>query len=211
VTRQAALDDPPRRRRRDLVTTRAALLDAAAEVFSRRGFDSATLDEIAEAAGFTRGAVHHHFASKEDLFLAVIARHDAELLAGFGADVLGSLPPDAAAASTRWRELHANDRREVVLRLELRRQALRNEALRAQLIEVDRAAVAATADRLCALGLRDGLSWRYPVEQVAQAFHLMSQAALERAVVTGEDATELMRMVLELVWSGSVTAPMAGR
>jgi DNA-binding transcriptional regulator YbjK len=60
---------PAVRRRRDLVRTRAALLDAAAEVFARRGLDGATLEEIADVAGFTRGAVYHHFASKDELFL----------------------------------------------------------------------------------------------------------------------------------------------
>src|SRR5579859_5100655 len=93
---------PPRRR--DRVKTRVALLDAAAGVFARRGLDGATLEEIAESAGFTRGAVYHHFGSKEELFLAVIARRDEELLAGFGPDVLGSLPPDTAVSAARWRE-----------------------------------------------------------------------------------------------------------
>jgi AcrR family transcriptional regulator len=200
-----------RRRRRDLVRTRAALLDAAAEVFARRGLDGATLEEIAETAGFTRGAVYHHFASKEDLFLAVIARHDEELLAGFGPEVLGSLPPDPAATIARWREVHATDRREVALRLELHSQALRNETLRARLVEVDEAAVAATAARLREIGSRSGVRWRYPVRQVAEVFHLMSRATLERAAVSGEDGTGLMQMVLELVWSGSVVAPDDGR
>ncbi len=202
----AARESVPIRRRRDLVRTRAALLDAAADVFSRRGLDGATLEEIAESAGFTRGAVYHHFTSKEDLFVAVIARHDEELLAGFGPDVLGSLPPDAAASTARWQELHDNDRREVALRLELRSHALRNETLRAQLVDVHNAAIVATARRLEELGRKSGLSWRYPVEQVAELFHLVSQAALERAAVTGRNGTQLMEMVLELVWSGSVTA-----
>jgi len=192
------------------VRTRAALLDAAAEVFSRRGLDGATLEEIAESAGFTRGAVHHHFASKEELFLAVITRHDEELLAGFGRDVLGSLPPDAAASTARWRELHENDRREVALRLELRSHALRNETLRAQLVDVHDAAVGATARRLEELGRGRGLSWRYPVGQVAELFHLVSQAVLERAAVSGRDSAQLMEMVQELVWSGLWTATEDG-
>ena len=197
----------PRRRRRDLATTRAALLDAAAEVFARRGLDGATLDEIAETAGFTRGAVHHHFASKEELFLEVIARHDAELLAGFGPDVLGSLPPDSGSGVARWKELHSDDRREVALRLELRSHALRNDLLRALVVEVHKEAVGATAARLEDLRRQHDASWRYPVEQVAEVFHLMSQAALELAAVSGEDTSGLMEMVLELVWSGAVTAP----
>ena len=198
-------DVRPTRRRRDLARTRAALLDAAADVFARRGLDGASLDEIAELAGFTRGAVHHHFASKEDLFLEVIVRHDAELLAGFGPDVLGSLPPDSGAAAARWKELHSDDRREVALRLELRSHALRNDALRALVVEAHKQAVAATAARFEELRRQGGASWQYPVEQVAEAFHLMSQAALELAAVTGEDTSRLMEMVLELVWRGSVT------
>jgi AcrR family transcriptional regulator len=52
--------------------TRAQLLDAAARVYARRGFDGATLDEVAEEAGFTKGAVYDHFGSKEKLLLALL-------------------------------------------------------------------------------------------------------------------------------------------
>lgn len=195
-----------RPRRRNLVETRAALLEAAAEVFSRRGLDGATLDEIAESAGFTRGAVHHHFTSKEDLFLAVISRHDEQLLAGYGPDVLGSLPPDPKASAARWRTLHEDDRREVALRLELRSHALRSETLRAQLVQVDHAAEAATAARLAELGAGEEIRWRYSPERIAELFHLVSQAALERAALTGADTAPLMEMLHDLVWRGAVTA-----
>jgi AcrR family transcriptional regulator len=52
--------------------TRAQLIDAAATVFARRGFAAASLDEVAEEAGLTKGAVYSNFDSKEDLFQAVI-------------------------------------------------------------------------------------------------------------------------------------------
>ena len=55
--------------------TRAQLLDAALRVFLRRGFHGASLDEIAEEAGYTTGAVYSNFKGKDDLFLAVL---DAE-------------------------------------------------------------------------------------------------------------------------------------
>ena len=55
-------------------TTRQ-LLDAAAEVFTQRGFHAATIDDIAEAAGYTKGAVYANFAGKEALFLALLDRH----------------------------------------------------------------------------------------------------------------------------------------
>jgi len=51
--------------------TQARLLDAAAEVFVREGYEAAQLDEIAAKAGRSKGAVYTHFESKEDLFLAL--------------------------------------------------------------------------------------------------------------------------------------------
>jgi AcrR family transcriptional regulator len=56
--------------------TRAYLLDAAAAVFAARGFHDASLDEIAEAAGFTKGALYSNFGGKADLFLAVADRRE---------------------------------------------------------------------------------------------------------------------------------------
>lgn len=50
------------------------LLDAAMQVFARRGFQGASLDEIAATAGFTKGAVYANFASKDELMLALLDR-----------------------------------------------------------------------------------------------------------------------------------------
>ena len=65
------------RRRRQ---TREHLLAAAAEVFAQRGYHEATLEAIAAAAGFTKGAVYSNFAGKEDLFLTLTEEHVAEML-----------------------------------------------------------------------------------------------------------------------------------
>jgi AcrR family transcriptional regulator len=71
---------PERRRER----TRTALIGAAREVFVRRGFHGASLDEIAETAGFTRGAIYKNFADKEELFLAVFDQVNTQTLDAFG-------------------------------------------------------------------------------------------------------------------------------
>ncbi len=52
--------------------TRAALLASAAKVFARRGYDRATLDEVAADAGYTKGAVYANFDGKAELFLAML-------------------------------------------------------------------------------------------------------------------------------------------
>lgn len=61
--------------------TTQRLLDAAADVFARLGFHAATLDDIADAAGYTKGAVYSNFAGKNGLFLALLDRHLDDQLA----------------------------------------------------------------------------------------------------------------------------------
>jgi AcrR family transcriptional regulator len=58
------------RPRREAVRRR--LLDAAVRVFAERGFDAASLDQVAARAGFTKGAVYSNFASKDELFFALM-------------------------------------------------------------------------------------------------------------------------------------------
>ncbi|WP_162616467.1 TetR/AcrR family transcriptional regulator [Xylanimonas allomyrinae] len=72
----------PRRER-----TRERLLDAAAEVFARVGFGAASVEAIADAAGFTRGAFYSNFESKEALFLALIERQGRRHVAALEAAV----------------------------------------------------------------------------------------------------------------------------
>jgi AcrR family transcriptional regulator len=77
------------------------LLDAALEVFARKGYRTARLDDVAEAAGVTKGAIYHHFDSKEALLLAVVEHYQA-LAFGRAEDALRD---DTAPASVRIRLL----------------------------------------------------------------------------------------------------------
>lgn len=60
--------------------TRDRLLDAAADVFNRLGYHGASLEAVAEAAGYTKGAVYSNFATKGDLFLALHRRYTSRQL-----------------------------------------------------------------------------------------------------------------------------------
>lgn len=64
-------------RKESQLQTRERLLDAALEVFSRRGYYAASVDEIAAEAGYSKGAVYSNFSNKEELFLALIDRRFA--------------------------------------------------------------------------------------------------------------------------------------
>ncbi|MET9956951.1 ScbR family autoregulator-binding transcription factor [Streptomyces sp. NPDC006339] len=61
--------------------SRQAILEAAAEVFDLRGFDAASTNEILARSGLTRGALYHHFPSKESIAVALLDAHSGALLA----------------------------------------------------------------------------------------------------------------------------------
>jgi len=95
-------------RERRLEHTRSLLLDAAEEVFAEKGFAPATLDDIAHAAGYTKGAIYKHFATKEELFLAVSDRYWRRYFDNF-AEVMSSARQIGAreldGVAERWRQL----------------------------------------------------------------------------------------------------------
>jgi AcrR family transcriptional regulator len=73
--------------------TRAALMAAGRTLFTEHGFAGAGREEIVERAGLTRGALYHHFASKEDLFAAVYEEVERDLCAAVVAAAVASDDP----------------------------------------------------------------------------------------------------------------------
>jgi TetR/AcrR family transcriptional regulator, acrAB operon repressor len=64
----------PRRTKEDALATRSSLLDAAERLFQQQGVSGTSLQDIAQAAGASRGAVYWHFKDKADLFNAMMER-----------------------------------------------------------------------------------------------------------------------------------------
>ena len=103
--------------------TRSELLAAAAIVFSRRGYGSASIEEIAAEAGYSHGAVYSNFAGKADLFLAVFEEYMAERereLATTQTELEEDAPLElrARALADQWMERFARDRESFVLHME---------------------------------------------------------------------------------------------
>jgi AcrR family transcriptional regulator len=86
--------DPPSTH--DPASTRERILDVALELFSDQGYDGTSLREIAERLGVTKAALYYHFASKEDILMALHMRlHD------FGKDAMAQLG-DEPLTIERW-------------------------------------------------------------------------------------------------------------
>src|SRR5881275_823398 len=82
--------------------TREALIATARSLFAERGFAGVATEEIVRAARMTRGALYHHFSSKEDLFRAVYEDVEQELVERISADALAAADPlDALRAGAR--------------------------------------------------------------------------------------------------------------
>jgi AcrR family transcriptional regulator len=85
---------PPRRTQADRsAATRRALLGAGRDLFTERGFAGAGQEEIVERAGVTRGALSHHFGTKQGLFLAVMQDLQADLAGRIGRAALQGHDP----------------------------------------------------------------------------------------------------------------------
>jgi TetR/AcrR family transcriptional regulator, acrAB operon repressor len=63
-----------KRNKLDAAQTRETLLEAALEVFSAKGYTASTLEDIAKAAGVTRGALYHHFSGKAELYTTLVTQ-----------------------------------------------------------------------------------------------------------------------------------------
>ena len=77
--------------------TRAALLEAATELFAQRGYAGVATEEIVRAAGVTRGALYHHFAGKLELFEAVYEQVEQGLVERIASSAMSAASDPLAA------------------------------------------------------------------------------------------------------------------
>src|SRR5215207_9203495 len=129
--------------------TRAELMASARQLFLRRGFHAASLELVAEEAGFTIGAVYSRFGSKADLFLAILDERIDQLVAEVAqvARLDQPLPAHAELLAGRRMALLEREREWFPLVVEFWSHAARHERLvqaYAGLIEADYARLGLT-------------------------------------------------------------------
>jgi AcrR family transcriptional regulator len=191
---------PERRKQR----TREALLDAAAMVFAKRGFQRASLDEIAEAAGYTRGAIYKHFADKEELLHEVCTRLNERTFAEF--DELSGIDLHMSASEVeqvadQWRRMVERDTEFRIVMLEFVLHALRNPEQRARARAFSRANLEAITDYLTQRTAETGETFPLPVEDVAGVFGVASDGFAQAALID-PDASRLFGILIDLVTRG---------
>lgn len=179
--------------------TRSQLLAGAERVFARRGI-GASLEDVADEAGFSKGAVYSNFASKDDLVLALVERHMDERLAELRR-VLASglpLPEQVAEASRSFVSLLKAERDQHLLFVELCAAAARTPGLGQRFAERYRALIAELAALIDAQAEALGLPRRASPERVAAAVLAMAHGfALQKLIDPGAvDDAALEDMVL---------------
>ena len=185
-------------RRRQL--TRDALVAAAAEVFTAKGFHAASLDEIADAAGFTRGAIYSNFGSKEELLFAVYDRLDDMTLASM-ADAIDERGVGGAttAASAVWARLLGRSRDMIALSLELHLYALRNPEARERLARLEQQASAKLAAFIEDSFARQGMRLRMSATDLADIGRA-GVNGLELAAAISEERAPHYRELIETLF-----------
>ena len=68
----------PKFSRLDPAQRRDQILDAASALFAERAYDEVSIEDIASAAGVTRGLVHHYFGGRNDVYIALLERLGAQ-------------------------------------------------------------------------------------------------------------------------------------
>jgi AcrR family transcriptional regulator len=133
--------------------THQRLIDAATKVVARRGFHAATVDEIADEAGYSVGALYSNFDGKDDLFLAVFDGHLRWYEERLG---LAAATADTGRVVGEWMDALMEDPEQLLIFIEFWAYAVRKPKLRrsfaARLAEIRAALAEALRQRAEASG-----------------------------------------------------------
>jgi AcrR family transcriptional regulator len=209
----ARVDQRTRAAREQGREARDELLAAALRVFASRGYEQAGVDEIAAAAGYSKGALYWHFSGKQDLLLALLEeRVDAPMRAMVA--LLESAPPDrdmSLEASREFAERLRRHRDAVLLEREYWTLAIRDPELRARYAERQTELRGALARALEARARHLGTpDLPIPAEDVARiVMSIIGGLGVDDLIEPGSVRPELLGETLALVYAGLVARAQA--
>jgi AcrR family transcriptional regulator len=162
--------------------TRALLLEAAAQVFARKGYAGASVEEIAESAGFSTGALYSNFAGKDELFIELLSSRNTSRLAE--AAMIASDPADSLEESRKrlsrfFLEVTDRDRDLVPLQVEFWLYAVRRPEFQEQFAAQSRSYRDALAEVLTNRAKNRGQADNAPYDDVATAVLALFQGLMQ--------------------------------
>jgi len=185
--------------------TRECLMRAAARVFADRGLQQASIDEVAENAGYTKGAFYANFKNKEELFLAMLDERFAQRIEDIEAAIAGE--GTAAERARRYGDTFAQtlraDREWERLFFEFSAYAARDEDFRQELVTRYRAMRKRIAAALEADSMEHAKEPTLPAEHIALMTNAMSNGfALEKLLEGDAVPDELYGTMLMVFFAG---------
>jgi AcrR family transcriptional regulator len=149
--------------------TRQRLMDAAQSVFVERGLAAASVEDIAEAAGYTRGAFYSNFDSKTELFLDLLRRDHDEIMRGMHEifEEEGASPADFEERILRYYANIHRSEKSFLLWAEAKLQAARDPKFGARFAEFIRELQQAVASYVERFAQRVGAPLPMPAAQLA--------------------------------------------
>ena len=197
----------PRRltRKEKQAHTRSCLMKSAARVFARRGLQQASIDEVADDAGFTKGAFYANFKSKEELFLAMLDERFAERLEEIERATASSAEPEEQArrAGADFTKYISSDPEWQRLFFEFAAYAARNEDFRQELVTRYKALRDRITDFYRRRAEELGVAPPVPLEQLSlMTFAMANGVALEKLLEPDTVSDDLYGTMLMIFFAG---------
>jgi AcrR family transcriptional regulator len=206
----SSIQKPRKRVRPTRAQTRARVLQAAGEVFAKRGYDRASLDDVAAAAGLTKGAVYSSFASKDELFYALMRERIGERLELVTQTVESqtTLEEKTRDAVSGLAELISLQSDWHLLFIEFWARAVRDPGLREVLARERRSARALIARFISERAAAAGVELPAPAEQLALAVLALSNGiAIEHLADPDTVDASVFGVILGLLLQAGVVLP----
>ena len=188
---------------------RALLLSAALRVFLSRGYHAASLEQIADEAGFSKGAMYSRFESKADMFLALLRDRIAARTAENAAAVakLASSGTVAGLVELAWQAERATPGWRLLV-TEFRVVAARDPVLNQRYAAAHATTVDAVTSILSAMAERDGISLAVPARRLAELL-LAIETGIALEQLASPDAIDIREIAAVLRQLVEIASPAA--
>src|ERR1700690_451071 len=193
------------RRERKKIAARSQILSAAIDLFSRRGIDAVTIDEIAAAADVGKGTIYNYFATKEDIVVAFMADLEARIAPTIARSRPGTRPVDRGLADCILLHFRAEPPYHAFVRVFLAQMFLDTERFLPYMVEMQKHIDPPLQSLFAALERRQALRAGIDLPRLILSFKTMHLGLTALWAVEGppfEQTTRLVRHQMQFFTEG---------